>query len=292
MNRPQYILLSLSIFLSVSLFAQEQEDYSFEGMWRGLLSQSDKSLMYDVVLKVYYETDTTLFGTAKIVSRTGSFAEFYVEGTHDSNHIAFEDITLMKEHGGTVGSPWCIKEYLAKVYIENDKWVMSGTWENHNSAMITNKVFSGKEYCKPGKFHLTKVKGYANQSMKSDDKVRYFQGRLVDVQKTFEVETDSVTLFVIDNNQLDNDTVTIFYDKTLMVKQHGLTYEPLEIVIPVPEGREHLMVIYANNVGSIPPNTAAIYFYEYGVRKEVAIRSDTSNNAGILFKRKKSQSSD
>ncbi|HZH68800.1 MAG TPA: hypothetical protein VFD65_06325, partial [Chitinophagales bacterium] len=141
--------------------------------------------------------------------------------------------------------------------------------------------------CQPGKFQLTKIRGYANDALKSSDKVRYFQGRLVDVQEVFEVESDTLLLHIIDNNQLDNDTVSIFYDKQLLVKQHGLTYDPLELEIVTQDNKEHLLIIFANNTGDIPPNTAAIYFYENGVRREIAIRSDSSRSAGVIFKKKK-----
>lgn len=280
--------LVCAIFLLSFFRVQAQtQDLPFEGMWKGLLSQSDKGLMYEVVLKLYYESDSTLFGTSKMVSKTGKYVEFYVEGTYNENQIQFTDMTLMKESGGTLTQPWCIKKYFSEIILEGDKWIMKGEWENPQSAAIQGKFLEEGTYCAPGKFNLTKVKGYTNQTEKDGDKIRYFQGRLVDVQKVFEVDADTITLNIIDNNQIDNDTVTIFYDKQLIVKQHRLSHESLEFPIVVTGGEEHLMVIYANNVGDIPPNTAALYFFEDGIRKEVAIRSDTSKNAGIIFKRRK-----
>lgn len=284
-NKFCWIILSVFL-LKGNVSAQ---DLPFEGMWKGLLSQSDKGLMYEVVLKLYYESDSTLFGTSKIVSKTGKFAEFYIEGIHDSNKVQFTDVTLMKESGGTLSLPWCIKKYLAEVNLEGDKWIMKGEWNNPQSAVIKDKYLEEGVFCAPGKFNLTKIKGYANQAEADGDKIRYFQGRLVDVQQIFEVEADTVQLYVIDNNQEDNDTVTIFYDKQLLIKQHRLSHTSLEIPIIVSGDEQHLMVVYANNVGDVPPNTAAIYFFENGVKREVAIRSDTSRNAGIIFKRRKTE---
>lgn len=269
-----------------SLHAQQQ-DLPFEGMWKGLLSQSDKGLMNEVVLKLYYETDSSLFGTCKMVTKTGKFVEYYVEGTYDATQVKFKDVTLMKESGGSLSQPWCLKDYLADIDLVNDKWVMKGEWENPEGAAITGQYLTGQSYCAPGKFNLTKVKGFANQIESDGDKVRYFQGRLIDVQQMYEVDADTITLHIIDNNQIDNDTVTIFYDKQLIAKQHRLSYESFEFDIVISGEDQHLLVIYANNVGSVPPNTAAVYFFEDGVRREVSIRSDTSKNAGIIFKRRK-----
>lgn len=285
------LLLVLSLFIlfgSRPIYAQIQ-DLPFEGMWRGLLSQSDKGLMYDVVLKLYYESDSTLFGTSKIVSKTGKYAEFYLEGIYNELQVEFTDITLMKESGGSAAQPWCIKSYFGNLQLENDKWVLKGEWNNTNGAMYAKQFIEGENICAPGKFSLTKVKGFANQSESEGDKIRYFQGRLVDVQQVYEVDADTITLHIIDNNQIDNDTVTIFYDKQLIVKQHRLSHESFDFDIVIQGDDQHLLVIYANNVGDVPPNTAAVYFIEEGVRREVAIRSDTSKNAGIIFKRRKAE---
>lgn len=281
------VILFVLAFIYPNNINAQQQDYPFEGMWKGLLSQSDKNLMYEVVLKLYYETDSTLFGVSKIVTLTGNYAEFYVEGVHDSSRIEFKDIHLMKESGGSIKNPWCIKDYSAEVFTDGDVWRMSGEWENKNSAVVQSGSLGDGVFCQPGKFQLTKIRGYANDALKSSDKVRYFQGRLVDVQEVFEVESDTLLLHIIDNNQLDNDTVSIFYDKQLLVKQHGLTYNPLELEIVTQDNKEHLLIIFANNTGDIPPNTAAIYFYENGVRREIAIRSDSSRSAGVIFKKKK-----
>lgn len=278
-------ILSCFLFCTFSLKAQTQ-DLPFEGMWKGLLSQSDKGLMYDVVLKLYYESDSTLFGTSKIVSKTGKFAEFYVEGTYLDHQVKFTDITLMKESGGAASAAWCLKEYLGNIELVQDKWTMKGQWSNPVGAVYGQQYLPDSNYCAPGKFNLTKIKGYANQSESDGAKVRYFQGRLVDVQQVFEVDADTITLHIIDNNQIDNDTVTIFYDKQLIVKQHRLSHQSFEFDIVIQGDEQHLLVIYANNVGDVPPNTAAVFFIEDGVRREVAIRSDTSKNAGIIFKRK------
>lgn len=283
-----FCLLFLFV-IKLSVANAQTQDLPFEGMWKGLLSQSDKGLMYEIVLKLYYETDSTLFGTSKIVSKTGKYAEFYVEGTYDQHQVKFSDVQLMKESGGTLKSPWCLKDYLGDIELVNDKWILKGEWSNPNIAVYGDQYLDDKNYCAPGKFNLTKVKGYANQSEADGDKVRYFQGRLVDVQQVYEVEADTITLHIIDNNQIDNDTVTIFYDKQLVVKQHRLSHESFEFDIVIRGDDQHLLVIYANNVGDIPPNTAAVYFIEDGIRREVAIRSDTSKNAGIIFKRRNTE---
>ncbi|MCO5233639.1 MAG: hypothetical protein LC105_07940 [Chitinophagales bacterium] len=278
-------LLAFFILFGLSPILKGQ-DLPFEGMWKGMLSQSDKGLMYEIITKLYYESDSTLFGTSKIISKTGKYVEFYVEGSYIENQLVFTDIYMMKESGGTLALPWCIKKYFAEIILNGDKWEMKGEWSNPDEAVFNDQHLVGKQYCASGKFHLNKVKGFANATENDGDKVRYFQGRLVEIQEIVEINSDTLTLNFIDNNQIDNDTITVFFDKKLIVKQHGLTYESLSLPIFIDDEDEHLLIIYANNTGVIPPNTAAIYFFENGVKKEIPVRSDTSKSAGIIFKRK------
>ncbi|MCO5230473.1 MAG: hypothetical protein M9958_04875 [Chitinophagales bacterium] len=284
--RKFFITTYIFFFLGGLSFSLKAQDLPFEGMWRGFLSQSDKGLMYEIITKLYYESDSTLFGTSKIISKTGKYAEFYIEGSYIDNQLNFTDIHLMKESGGSLDQPWCIKNYFAEISLNKDKWEMKGEWNNPDAAVFNDQYLQGKQYCAPGKFHLTKVKGFTNATEKDGDKVRYFQGRLIEVQDIVEVNSDTITLNFIDNNQIDNDTITVFFDKKLIVKQHGLTYDNLSVPIVVDDEDEHLLIIYANNTGEIPPNTAAVYFFENGVKREIAVRSDTSKSAGIIFKRK------
>ncbi|HUH73916.1 MAG TPA: hypothetical protein VLZ75_05860 [Chitinophagales bacterium] len=275
----------LGVFFLLGVLSLKAEDLPFEGMWKGLLSQKDKTLMYEVIFKLYYESDSTLFGTSKIISRTGDFAEYYLEGSFDGQNLNFTDVTLMKSSGNNDKHPWCIKNYLATIDTLKDSWVMKGEWGSPIGAYVDGVFVQDSSVCSSGKFNLRKIRGYANESESDGDKIRYFQGRLVEIQDIVEVQSDTIYLNIIDNNQVDNDTVTVFYNKQLLVKQHRLSHESLVLPIVV-TNEKNLLVIYANNTGDIPPNTAAIYFTENGVRKEISIRSDTNKNAGIIFKRK------
>jgi hypothetical protein len=243
------------LFLSIVLFfctnTLRAQDLSFEGMWKGLLSQNDKSLMYEVILKLYYETDSTLFGTSKIISRSGDYVEYYIEGKFDGQKLNFTDVTLMKESGGNEKNPWCLKNYFANIEIDKDAWIMKGEWNSPVGGYVNGEFKNDSTLCQPGKFNLKKIKGYANQSETDGEKVRYFQGRLVEIQDIVDVHSDTVFLSIIDNNQEDNDTVTIFFNKQLVVKQHRLSHQNFDFPIVISK-EKNLLVIFANNTGDIP----------------------------------------
>ena len=281
----KYIWVS-SFLLGLSVGQSLAQENNYEGMWRGLLSQNDRTVMYEVVLKLYYESDSTLFGTSKIVHRNGNYSEFYIEGVYKDDQLVFKDQILIKETGSSHQFHWCVKEYFAQLSGSDDKWTLEGNWENDGTTYSQGKFEQGKFNCQPGKFSLTKVKGATIFKPGVDEKVRYFQGRYVEVQQILEVDADSLELNFIDNNQIDNDTITIFFNKDMMVKQHHLSHDSLKVMVKILPGTDNLLIVYANNVGTMPPNTAAMIYFENGVKKEISLKSDRSKNAGIIFRKK------
>jgi hypothetical protein len=284
-NYLKYLMVFVTC-LSISIPQVNAQENNYEGVWKGLLSQHDRAVMYDVVLKLYYESDSTIFGTSKIVHRNGNYSEFYVEGIYHNDQLVFKDIILIKETGSTYKFHWCVKEYFAQLSGSDDKWTLEGNWENNGTTYSMGKFHEGKFDCQPGKFSLTRVKGGTIFKPGIDEKVRYFQGRLVELQQILEVDADSLELSFIDNNQIDNDTISIFYNKDMMVKQHHLSHDSLKFMVKIIPRTDNLLIIYANNVGTMPPNTAAMIYYENGEQKEISLKSDRSKNAGIIFRKK------
>ena len=62
-----------------------------------------------------------------------------------------------------------------------------------------------------------------------------------------------------DNGEIDNDTVSIFYNKKLLISHKRLSDKPIELNIELDENTTiHEITLYADNLGSIPPNTALV----------------------------------
>lgn len=113
-----------------------------------------------------------------------------------------------------------------------------------------------------------------------------FTQRKKQVVHTFDITTDSLSLQFYDDSDIDDDTITVYYNKNIIISKQRLTDKPLVINIHVPPGTDNEMVMFANNVGSIPPNTALLIFYDNGVRKEIKIDSDTRKSGAVIFRRK------
>ncbi len=99
---------------------------------------------------------------------------------------------------------------------------------------------------------------------------------------------DTLRLLLHDNGEIDNDTVTVFHNGKIIVNQLGLTVIPHETILPInTKDSIHRIELMANNLGTIPPNTAYLTIWAGRDKYELRVSSDYSVNARIDIRYKK-----
>lgn len=112
------------------------------------------------------------------------------------------------------------------------------------------------------------------------------------IRKTRELThiiTDSkkISLNIYDNAIIDGDTVSIFYNDQLVVSHRRLSENPITIDIDLDEKNNlHKIVLFAENLGSIPPNTALIVVTAGKKRYELFASASLTENSLLLFEYK------
>ncbi|HEX6914519.1 MAG TPA: hypothetical protein VF145_04730 [Chitinophagaceae bacterium] len=103
------------------------------------------------------------------------------------------------------------------------------------------------------------------------------------VAKVIEAEGDEITIELYDNGQIDNDTVTIFHNSQPVAVKKRLCHQPITLKIKVdPRHPRNEFVMVAENLGSIPPNTALMVVTVGRQRHEVFITSTEQKNAVVV----------
>ena len=91
-----------------------------------------------------------------------------------------------------------------------------------------------------------------------------------------------------DDGDIDGDIVSVYYNGKIMVDSKKLTDKPITLNLTTETGRtENELLIYADNAGEIPPNTALMIVAEGKQRTEVRIAADFKKNGLILFSKSK-----
>lgn len=104
--------------------------------------------------------------------------------------------------------------------------------------------------------------------------------------QTIYTNVDTVKMFVYDNGEIDNDTVTIFLDNAIILDHYRISDKAKELYLPVAKDGQHSVELFANNLGSIPPNTALIIIMAGKKRYELRASYDLETNAQIIIQYK------
>ena len=98
--------------------------------------------------------------------------------------------------------------------------------------------------------------------------------------------SDSVRIELYDNGVFDYDSVSVVYNKQLVVyKQLLQTNKPISFYVKLdPDQRKNEMIFFADNLGLTPPNSALMIITDGdNKRTEVNVSSDLEHNAVIYF---------
>ena len=103
------------------------------------------------------------------------------------------------------------------------------------------------------------------------------------------VDSDSVQVDFYDNGEIDGDSISIFYNKNLIAFNRILSTRAIHFTIKLDATKDvNEISMFADNLGSIPPNTALMLLYDGKKRYEVRLSSNLQKNASVLLRRKKS----
>jgi hypothetical protein len=100
------------------------------------------------------------------------------------------------------------------------------------------------------------------------------------------IETDDAEMIIelYDNGEIDGDTVTIYHNNQLIINHAGLSAKPITIKIKVDKANpHHELIMVADNLGTIPPNTSLMIVTANKRRYEVYISASEQKNAKIII---------
>ena len=114
--------------------------------------------------------------------------------------------------------------------------------------------------------------------------------RTNELVKILTVTDPIVTVKLYDNGEIDGDTISVYLDNKLVLSSKRLTASPLLITLKMDkDNSEHELIMVAENLGRIPPNTSLMIVESGGQRFDVRITSTEQKNAVVRFKYQESR---
>jgi hypothetical protein len=108
------------------------------------------------------------------------------------------------------------------------------------------------------------------------------------VVQEIEVNSDSLKIDFYDNGEVDGDSISVFFNQQLMAFSQKLSTRSLHFDITLdPSKQFNELSMFADNLGSIPPNTALMIVSDGEKEHQIRLSSSLEKNATIRIKRKK-----
>ncbi|MEO8822135.1 MAG: hypothetical protein ABI366_01075 [Ginsengibacter sp.] len=113
--------------------------------------------------------------------------------------------------------------------------------------------------------------------------------RKLETIRTVEIAQDSLVFSLYDNGAVDGDTVSVLINGKVIMPRVGLLERAINktIYLTPDMGDSISVVMYAENLGSIPPNTGLLVIREGAKIYEIRFSGDLSKNSKIILVRKK-----
>jgi hypothetical protein len=300
----------LLFFLFAAAFSSAQ---NISGIWRGRFQNSNPFMQqqpykYELLL---FQNGDSLTGYSYSTSGDGSYyAVCTVNGKVFDGYMVAKEIKTIYDNS-IVKTEGILQTHILFFGSNNNE--ATGDWKQNNPRKFQLMLEEGTTFVKketdPKKSELLKVlekeQIIAVQPQNkidtpktqppipvtpapkmNEDSVK-LAARTKEILKIIEVSTDSVTLELFDDSIVDGDSVSVYIDNQLLLTKIPLTAKGLKQKIAVPKNINGTLIsMYAENEGSIPPNTGLLIIRDKGLKQEIRFTSSTKKTAAVLLKRK------
>jgi hypothetical protein len=105
------------------------------------------------------------------------------------------------------------------------------------------------------------------------------------IQHRVHYMSDTLHLTLFDNGEVDGDSVSVFVNGIEVLNKIRLSTTPVKLAVPTNNATKISVIMYAESLGTIPPNTGLLLVEDGKRRYELRFSSSYTNNAVIEFYR-------
>lgn len=215
----------------------------------------------------------------------GSFAAFEVDCIMDMR------ATLRVAQAGSdlIGTFTSSPEYKNICPVINFSLRMNADISKKDSVLKAMREFKETyQVWKPGRSDTEAVATIIQRKVTNYVIERQFTERENELSDEIEVESDTLKVDFYDNGEVDGDSISVFFNGKLMAFSQKLGVRPVHFDVVMDSLKKvNELSMFAENLGTIPPNTALMTINDGVRRHEIRLSSTLDKNATIRIKRKK-----
>jgi hypothetical protein len=248
-------LLAILILLCTALFSKAQD---LNGFWSGRLSMPGGCFGVNNIELQLRIRGNTVFGDSYHFENVNYYVKKKLTGTYDS---ATKKLVLHEEYVTTYHIPTtctiCIKNFYLTYSKEGKVETLSGNWDG--------KIMNTGLDCSVGPIVLSRIKESAFKEIPE-----------------IAVDTGTIRLDFYDNATIDGDSITVKVNNNTVVTHQLLSAKPITTYVTVDLNNIFFEIeMIAENLGSIPPNTALL-IVTAGTKKYQLFLTSTKTKSAMI----------
>jgi hypothetical protein len=256
------------------------------GTWLGKLEQSGKPLFtnYRLRLELKQEgTRVTGLSYIHLADNSELYAKMKLEGRYEKGVFTFHELELLDSRQ-QADMGWCLKRGELTLRQVGEFRRLEGPWEGYMDDFP----------CLPGTMTLEKLNPQPKNAtadpmivpvkpVEAKGDFGTVQGRKITHRKEITVPTKTFKVLVWDGDKVDGDIISLQYNGQWLLQKYTISKTKKELLLEVVEGAENQLILYAENEGQYPPNTAAITFFDGTQERNLSLSSDKSTCGALKF---------
>lgn len=139
---------------------------------------------------------------------------------------------------------------------------------------------------KRGFFFLKNPEQQVTEGLIDSFEQELFLDRKIKKQRDLTVNSPKVELWVYDNRKVDGDTVSVSLNGEWVIRNRLITQTPIKVDIRLKRDFDNHLILYAENLGRRPPNTAAIAIVDKSKEHRFTLRSDLDKSGTVIVRYK------
>jgi hypothetical protein len=255
------------------------------GLWRGYATENETSRDSELELEITHHTNETI---------TGRFSWYY-EGRRYYQHFTVEGEWRSRSRALILYEVKLDASFIPPQEVDcfgiltlrysrsGRREQLEGTWEN---------MPMSKSPCLPCKLYFERGVDKKEKEQPLPPVLRDTAAFVPPLQrrselfKTIAANADTVRVDIYDNATIDDDSVTVIFNDKIILRHQRLSDRPVTLYLPLlPGGQENKLQLSADNLGSIPPNTALLIIRIGDKRYELRVSAGLNSNAAVVFRR-------
>lgn len=304
------IIISTFFFFPIWLSAQD-----ITGVWTGYIKTPGSQLEYELAISngeknlsgysliIYPKDGIENIGIKKAkIKQTKK--EIYIE----DGELVYDNFTTQPRRSKMFGKLW--------LTLKDTLMILQGSFDTRSLDFRDTRTYSGEVFLQKTarpfsskmlitmdeinlvhnlSFTGTKkpkaVKRPANNNLKKETIKSPLKPIERKIQKIDEIffNSDSLLLSFYDNGTVDGDTISMVLNGRIIAEKIKLTTNAYRITIPTKIGQNDslMLVMQAESLGLIPPNTGLLIIQDGATRYEIRFEGDMQRSSAIVLRRKK-----